>query len=157
MLFGVFRSILSNSEATWAAKLIAPHGSVTKGFVFAEYRPQRSRTSGDLKVRVRDALMEQLTRGQPGIFLEEDCVLAPCPFCFFYCSFRAACELRSGSNGVVYSTEAIPQLLLSLQFPRRLKNVWLFSLGVVCYRVRATPIDQFGCESELCKFNVAVI
>lgn len=49
VLFGMFRSTLSNSEATLPAPLIAAHVLVTKGFVSTEYQPRWSQGSRDLE------------------------------------------------------------------------------------------------------------
>ncbi len=63
VMFDVFRSILNMSEATSAAKLIAVHVLVTKGFVCSEYQAQPPQVSRDLEIRHLDMLRNTLHVG----------------------------------------------------------------------------------------------
>ena len=63
VLFDVFRSILSNYEATSTAKLIAAHVLVTKGFVSTEYQAHSSQLSRDLEIYDSDILRNTLHLG----------------------------------------------------------------------------------------------
>ena len=62
-LFGVFRSTLSNSEATSTAKLVAAHVLVTKGFASIEYQAHSSQGSRDLEMYDSDNLGNTLHLG----------------------------------------------------------------------------------------------
>ena len=63
VLFDVFRSILSNYDATSAAKLIAVHVLVTRGFVSSEYQAQSSQLSRDLETGHLDIFRNTLHLG----------------------------------------------------------------------------------------------
>ena len=80
VLFDVFRSILSNSEASSTAKLIAAHVLVTKGFVSTEYQAQSSHLRRDLEIHLLDILWNTLHLGMVSVVvfrLCQACLFAP--------------------------------------------------------------------------------
>jgi hypothetical protein len=109
-LFGLFRSNLSNSEATSVPGLVAPQGSLTKGFDFvqslalvvASERRSQSVIFGarNFKACVILAAVSLSRSGICWIAIQHLLLLVPRPFFLLYCDVRDLVSALAVSGAV---------------------------------------------------------